>query len=287
MPLTVAAARCGALGAQKVALLARAAGQSEASAEAFARHESLLVEHAQKLSVDQLAVLLREWLMRVDDEAGPDDDEKQHERRCLHLSRTLNDTWAINGTLTDEAGSWLSAALERECNEIKENEKATGMAPSTPAQRRADALLALCKGTAEAALPDVTIVVNAEDLVGGLGSAIERLTCDAVVRRVVMNAAGQPLDLGRSERLISPAQRKALALRDRGCVFPGCDRPPDRCLGHHIVHWVDGGPTDMHNLCLLCEAHHHAVHKRGFGLSRGPDDDIVVTRPDGQVLAKR
>ncbi len=225
--------------------------------------------------------------MRVDDEAGEKDEKAQHEGRRLHLSRTLNGTWAINGTLTDEAGSWLSAALERECNEIKTNEKATGVAPSTPAQRRADALLALCKGAAECAPPDVTIVVNAEDLASGLGSAVKRLTCDAVVRRVVMNAAGHPLDLGRSERLISPAQRKALALRDRGCVFPGCDRPPDRCLGHHIVHWVEGGPTDMHNLCLLCEAHHHAVHERGFGLTRGPDGDIIATRPDGQVLTRR
>ncbi|HTN78639.1 MAG TPA: HNH endonuclease signature motif containing protein [Acidimicrobiales bacterium] len=75
-----------------------------------------------------------------------------------------------------------------------------------------------------------------------------------------------------------------MASRDRGCVFPGCDRPPGRCRSHHIVHWVDGGRTDLDDLCLLCEAHHDAVHDRGFGLTRDPDGAIVVTRPDGQTL---
>ncbi len=151
MPLTVAAAKAGRLGAAKVVLLARAAGHGDAAADAFARHEAVLVEHAQKLSVDQLAVLLREWLMRVDAEAGEKDEKAQHEGRRLHISRTLDGTWALNGTLADEAGSWLSAALEREGQQIKANEKATGTPPSTAAQRRADALIALCKGVAESA----------------------------------------------------------------------------------------------------------------------------------------
>ncbi len=84
-------------------------------------------------------------------------------------------------------------------------------------------------------------------------------------------APSQPLDLGRATRVVSPAQRAALAVRDRGCVFPGCDRPLSWCEAHHLWHWVDGGPTDLWNLALVCRAHHRAVHEGGWHLARGPD----------------
>ncbi|MGH3941259.1 MAG: HNH endonuclease signature motif containing protein [Pseudonocardiaceae bacterium] len=73
-----------------------------------------------------------------------------------------------------------------------------------------------------------------------------------------------PLDVGREQRLATPAQRAALAQRDRGCAFPGCGRPPRYCHAHHIVHWVDGGETKLTNLCLLCEYHHIIVHRQGW-----------------------
>jgi hypothetical protein len=60
---------------------------------------------------------------------------------------------------------------------------------------------------------------------------------------VLGGAVSQPLDVGRTGRVIQPAQRNALVVRDGGCVFPGCDRPPSWCEGHHLVHWLDGGPT--------------------------------------------
>jgi hypothetical protein len=90
-------------------------------------------------------------------------------------------------------------------------------------------------------------------------------------------APSQPLDLGRATRVISPAQRAALAIRDRGCVFPDCDRPLAWCDAHHLWHWVDGGPTDLPNLALLCRAHHRAVHEGGWHLARGPDGRFTAT----------
>ena len=95
-----------------------------------------------------------------------------------------------------------------------------------------------------------------------------RLACDANVVRVVTGGASEPLDVGRASRTVSPAQRRALTIRDRGCVFPGCDRPPGWCDGHHIVHWADGGPTDLANLALLCHHHHKAMHEGGW--THGP-----------------
>jgi Domain of unknown function (DUF222) len=84
-------------------------------------------------------------------------------------------------------------------------------------------------------------------------------------------ASSQPLDLGRATRVVSPAQRSALAVRDQGCVFPDCDRPLAWCDAHHLWHWIDGGPTDLWNLALVCRAHHRAVHEGGWHLARGPD----------------
>jgi HNH endonuclease len=74
-------------------------------------------------------------------------------------------------------------------------------------------------------------------------------------------APSQPLDVGRASRVVTPAQRSALAVRDGGCVVPDCTRPLSWCEGHHLWHWADGGPTDLANLALVCRAHHRAVHE--------------------------
>jgi hypothetical protein len=89
-----------------------------------------------------------------------------------------------------------------------------------------------------------------------------------------------PLEVGRTSRVVTPSQRAALVVRDRGCVFPGCDRPPGWCEGHHLQHWLHGGPTDLHNLALLCRAHHRAVHEGGWRLERDPDGHLTATPRD-------
>ncbi|HEX4755012.1 MAG TPA: DUF222 domain-containing protein, partial [Candidatus Dormibacteraeota bacterium] len=76
--------------------------------------------------------------------------------------------------------------------------------------------------------------------------------------------ATRPLSVGRATRTIPPHIRTALALRDKGCRFPGCDRPPEWTDGHHIEHWADGGPTEIGNLVSLCRRHHRVVHERGW-----------------------
>ncbi|HEX6404667.1 MAG TPA: HNH endonuclease signature motif containing protein [Pseudonocardiaceae bacterium] len=73
-----------------------------------------------------------------------------------------------------------------------------------------------------------------------------------------------PLDVGREQRLATAALRDALAQRDQGCAFPGCDRPPRYCHAHHRISWLDGGQTKLDNLCLLCERHHVIVHRQGW-----------------------
>ena len=104
-----------------------------------------------------------------------------------------------------------------------------------------------------------------------------RLACDCSVTRVLMRGESEVLDLGRSTRLASAAQHKALAIRDRGCVFPGCDRPPAWCNAHHLVWWEHGGLTDEQNLCLLCRRHHTLCHEGGWGLTRNDDGTYEAT----------
>jgi hypothetical protein len=92
-------------------------------------------------------------------------------------------------------------------------------------------------------------------------------------------APTQPLEVGRTSRVVSAAQRAALVVRDRGCAVPGCDRPPAWCAAHHLVHWLHGGATDLANLALLCRAHHRAVHEGGWRLGRDPDGRLTATPP--------
>lgn len=92
-------------------------------------------------------------------------------------------------------------------------------------------------------------------------AAVRALACDAAIIPAVLGSRSEVLDVGRAARLATPAQRAALALRDRGCSFPRCDRPPSWCEAHHLREWEDGGPTDLNNLALLCSRHHTVVHR--------------------------
>lgn len=96
-------------------------------------------------------------------------------------------------------------------------------------------------------------------------------------------------DLGRTQRLFSPQQRRLLAVRDGGCRFPGCDRPPAHTDAHHLISWIDGGHSDLANAILLCRHHHRVVHEGGWTLQvadaeRGTHGPVQVTGPHGQQL---
>ena len=81
---------------------------------------------------------------------------------------------------------------------------------------------------------------------------------------MVLGSQGQPLDVGRTKRLVTPALLAALWVRDKGCTYPGCSRPPPWCDAHHVHHWANGGPTCLLNLALLCAHHHTVVHQHGL-----------------------
>ena len=98
-----------------------------------------------------------------------------------------------------------------------------------------------------------------------------------------LRGPSQILDVGRTSRTATLAIRKALAARDKGCVMPGCDRPPSRCEAHHVIHWADGGVTALHNMVLLCAFHHHYVHEHKWRIRVHPDGTVTVTPPPAQA----
>ena len=112
--------------------------------------------------------------------------------------------------------------------------------------------------------------------------ALGPLMCDLDVGPVILDALGVPLDLGRTERFFTRDQRRALARRDGGCVFPGCGALPHRCDAHHVVHWIDGGPTDVAAGVLLCRRHHGVVHRTGWSIHIGDDGWAWITTAWGR-----
>ncbi|EIV91891.1 HNH endonuclease signature motif containing protein [Frankia sp. QA3] len=208
--------------------------------------------------------------------------------RRLTLTDTPAGTTLLSGELDAEGAALLRTALDS----LAAPHPAVDGTPDqrTPARRRADALIDLISRllsagavpTAGGTRPHLTVAIPWNTLLAagtipattswGLPlprAALARLSCDAEISRILLDPAGVPLDVGRSTRTVPAHLRRALAIRDQGCVFPGCDRPPAWCEAHHAVHWRDGGPTALHNLLLLCPTHHRQVHHDGW--------DIVFT----------
>ncbi len=113
------------------------------------------------------------------------------------------------------------------------------------------------------------------------------LFCDATFYALLLSSLGLPLDLGRSVRLATPAQRRALAIRDGGCVFPGCGNPPSWCDAHHVLAYEQLGPTDLANLALLCRRHHGVTHRRGWQMHANSDQTFTWVTPSGRTLTSQ
>ncbi|MEU7783463.1 DUF222 domain-containing protein [Amycolatopsis sp. NPDC049159] len=237
----------------------------------------------------QVAALGTRILAHLDpDGAEPVDVEPATPTRELSLRRRRTGTWELSGRFDDETGTRASALLDA----LAERRTADdGGDFRSPQERYGDAFsdaidLALNSPELPAQAGErahVLVAVSLSDLQSGLGhatlgdtgliSAVEARihACDCKLIPSVLGAACEPLDLGRARRLISPGLRRALFLRDRGCAFPGCHRPPRHCQGHHIRHWADGGPTVLANLVLLCAHHHRLMHRSGWQVRLATD----------------
>ena len=168
----------------------------------------------------------------------------------------------------------------------------------TPEQLASDVFLQLLRNGCEAdtdllvgiGVPAVRVLVTKRDFERRSGHAriegqshpvslatAERIACTAGTTDIIFDEEFRPLDVGRDRRLYTKRQHVALAVRDGGCMFPGCDRPPSWTEAHHIKHWVrDHGPTNIDDGILLCRHHHRLVHHGGWEITRvGGEFDLI------------
>ncbi|HYJ69344.1 MAG TPA: DUF222 domain-containing protein [Nocardioidaceae bacterium] len=211
-------------------------------------------------------------------------------KRHLALGSDGFGSFRLWGQLDAESTAIVKAALDPLAQPLPATVE--GPDPRTPGQRYADAFVELCRRqlgagdlpTRGGEKPHVVVTIGIDQLKSAVGSGLlesgddlspetaRRLACDAQVIPALLGTDGQPLDLGRTARTFTPAQRRALGLRDGyGCAFPGCDRPIAWCDGHHIRHWIDGGPTDLDNGVLLCCYHHTLIHKNDWAVRMAVD----------------
>ena len=179
-----------------------------------------------------------------------------------------------------------------------------GRDPRDHGARLLDALVEACRRVQGAdrlphshgAVPRLTVTMSLEDLRATSGfattetgeqltaSTIRRLCCDAEIIPAVLGADTAVLDVGRAQRLVTAAIWKALVVRDAGCQFPRCTRPPMMCHAHHLDHWAEGGDTSLENLILLCGHHHRLIHATPWTIQRTGPATFDFHPPPGRQL---
>jgi hypothetical protein len=269
--------------------------------EEFAADEPTLAEAVSGLDLRDTRRAIEYWCQAhcAPEEVDPDPASR------VFLSRTMGDRGKLDGDLDPETRFLLSTALDTLIDELVASTPKDELPPMS--ELRAEALAELARRHLNSGSvpldhgnrPHLTVVADWKTLTGadrsGLSElldgavrspeALQRLACDAITCRLLTGPDSEVLDLGRNRRTVSPAQWRALRVRDRHCRFPGCRRPWSWCDAHHIEHWtLHDGPSDLCNLCLLCRHHHTLVHEGGWTI-QGTGEDPIFVRPDGRVLA--
>jgi hypothetical protein len=239
--------------------------------------EQRLADNAHLLDAGQLRLLGKRELAYLDQDGKPPLDEAAPVRSLT--MRDLRDGGVRGEFVLDPEGA---AALRAALSSLAAPLPATDGLPDQRSydHRNADALVelatrALDRGdlpTEGGERPHLTVTIDYDTLtqqiraatLDGVGpispDTARRLACDAGVIPMVLGTRSEPLDVGRKSYAVPTPMRRALVQRDGGCAHPGCAIPPEWCTAHHIVPWLDGGPTALHNLVLLCPQHHRMVH---------------------------
>ena len=260
--------------------------------------EELLTRFAHQFGPKELRRLAEQIIDAIDPDGSQPKEQLNADRRFLHLRPTRDGAYTGEFRLTAQAGVKLAALLGPLARpRINTTTGPDGRLIEQPdprhhGQRMHDALEDVCDRLlrADNPVPDsggtpaaIIITIDIDDLLNRTGygvasdgtliptDTIRSLTDSAEVYTAILTTRGEVLRLGRSRRIASRSQTIALTARDGGCSFPGCDTGPDWCERHHIVSWVDGGPTDLDNLTLLCRYHHHNFASKGWDCHINPD----------------
>jgi hypothetical protein len=288
LPRIEAAFASGDLSYSKVRALCRVATE---------RNETDLLDYALQSSAEQVEHYCRR-LRHGDAEVSAVDARRIHERRWLSRSVREDGSGTLTVDLPKDQLDLVLAALDTVAKSLPEDPTRSIFATGADALvRMAEWILRHEADTGGSDRPvaigrtptEVIVHIDARALSGEGGAAdlplptVRRLCCDGAVVALIEDADGRTLDVGRRQRVVSTALKRAVFARDAGCVFPGCHHT--RFIDtHHVTHWADGGETTLDNLLCLCTTHHRLVHEGGFAIQRNGDGTYYFTRPDGRPL---
>jgi hypothetical protein len=306
-PELAAAQRAGVVSPEQVQIIERSLAKVDRPGfdpSDIVAGERLLTDFAATYGTKDLKHLAEQVVDAIDPDGTLPDDQLQEDRRHFTLRQCRDGMYVGEFRLTGRVGAKLAALLQPLARPRVESltdangKSAQPVDQRTYGQRAHDALEEVCDRVLTAGdvagvggTPATVIVtVGLEDLKERLGFGttsdgtmistreVLRLANEAEIVPALMSPTGAVLELGRSRRIASQAQTHALIARDHGCSFPGCGRAPEWCERHHVVEWVDGGPTDLDNLTLLCRYHHHNFANRGWSC-RINGDGLPEWRP--------
>ena len=275
----------------------------------LAEAEERLVAEASRFGPRQLRVLGRRILDVIAPEVGEDHERRALEREEAHAaavtaltSRRRGDgTTDLRIRVADPVADRLLTYLAAYTSPRQHPHPSTAGGDRRPYdQKLGHAFTALLESVDPARMPlhggdatTVIVTIDHHSLLEGLPGAgvalvgdtpispgqARRLACTANLLPAVLGGASEILDLGRTRRLFSPAQRKALALRDRTCRAEGCDIPAPWCEAHHATQpWTRGGNTNLTDGLLLCSWHHHRAHDHRYRTQRLPTGEFTFHR---------
>ena len=271
----------GTIGFAHLTVMARTA-----RAVGLAFDEGKLLELAKQSSPGKFHYKCMHFRHAVDAKRYADEQAQLVENRRLSLSTAEDGCLLISGILDPVGGAVVRTALMPLA-------RLSGVHDDRSAERRnADALVELASRGGGHQHVQLQVTTSIETLLGIAGApgaeneftlpisaaTVERWACDSNITRILMQDS-VVIDVGRSERVISGPRRRALVARDQHCQWTDCEKPASWCDGHHVVHWLHGGTTDIENQVLLCGRHHWKVHEGGWQLVKTEDGGIMPVAP--------
>ena len=286
LPKTSEGLRNGEISYENARIIAGASKRGEID-------ETELGDAARTQSPDKFAATVRKHEQQRSQDDGMSKLEHQRSRRYAKVSTDPDDGMTIlYGRFDPITGARIETALSRKMDELWREEDPRNR--RTAGQRMADALALLVteeskdeegriRGPRLLLIADYDVIdkeLRNGRLSDGTPIPIQKvrdLACEAEILPAIFRGVSQPLDLGRSRRIASTAQRIALIGRDKACA--GCGASASWCQAHHITPWAVGGKTNVDDMCLLCSRCHHGVHDDGWQVRRTPAGKYTLQPP--------
>ncbi|MEA2633380.1 MAG: hypothetical protein QOH92_147 [Chloroflexota bacterium] len=295
LPQCADAVAAGEIGFAHLSVIARTAKALDGLRSELAFTEDELLQRARESSAGRLWHYCMRLRHALDPEGVAQEQRIAVEERRLQFSVWEDGSVLVSGRLDPIGGAAVRTAIEPLAQPMGEGDD------RCLERRQADAFVELSTHALDAGQvpqhasqrPHLQVTTSLETLQGLPGSpaadmefslpisskTVQRLACDASITRVLFGPGSVVVDVGRATRLVSAPTRRALNARDQHCRWPGCERTASWSAAHHVVHWTQGGKTDLSNLLLLCHRHHWMVHEGGWRLARSDDDRVLAVPP--------